>query len=117
MMKFHTQHRDCHAERSEASLCLLSQILRCAQDDKTGFGRENSSGAGVLCLSASGYDPCISWNPNESYCDEDKHKAPAHPHIRPLSLQDGAARIAAFGWQSSSGRRRAFPVIPLIRYY
>ena len=29
--------------------------------------------------------------PDESYSHEDKHKAPALPRIRPLSLQDGDA--------------------------
>src|SRR6266851_4561429 len=33
IMKFHTQHRDCHAERSEASPCPSSQTLRFAQGD------------------------------------------------------------------------------------
>src|SRR6266852_1303453 len=28
------QHRSCHPERSEASLCPSSQTLRCAQGDK-----------------------------------------------------------------------------------
>ncbi len=35
MMKFNTQNRDCHAERSEASLCPSSQTLRCTQGDIT----------------------------------------------------------------------------------
>ena len=28
-----------------------------------------------------------SQNPTESSYDQDRHKAPAHPHVRPLSLQ------------------------------
>ena len=32
-------------------------------------------------------------NPEGSYSNEDKHKAPTLLHIRPLSLQDGATRI------------------------
>jgi len=34
--------------------------------------------------------------PNESWCDEDKHKAPTHPHIRPLSLQRWGGRSVPF---------------------
>jgi hypothetical protein len=34
-----------------------------------------------------------NYNPNGSCCEEDKHKAPTLPHIRPLSLQDGDTRI------------------------
>src|SRR5581483_2401439 len=42
--------------------------------------------------------------PLESACHEDKHKAPTHPHIRPLSLQNRGERfpvIAAFDCQNS----------------
>ena len=42
---------------------------------------------GALCLSSMGYDHGVLRNPDESNCDEDKHKAPTHPLIRPLSLQ------------------------------
>jgi len=35
MMRFNTQNRECHAERSEASLCPSSQTLRFAQGDNT----------------------------------------------------------------------------------
>ncbi len=34
MMKMNDQSRSCHAERSEASLAMGSQMLRCAQHDK-----------------------------------------------------------------------------------
>jgi hypothetical protein len=44
--------------------------------------------AGALCLSWLECDHQASRNPGESRCHEDKHKAPTHPHIRPLSLQD-----------------------------
>ena len=54
-----------------------------------------------------------SRNPNESYCHQDKHKAPTPPHIRPLSLQDGATRIPRFGCQKSSGRRGRLRPLPL----
>jgi hypothetical protein len=41
--------RGCHPERSEGSLLMGPQMLRCAQHDRTGFGCENSSSAlGVL---------------------------------------------------------------------
>jgi hypothetical protein len=36
MMKFTNQNRDCHAERSEASLCPSRETLRFAQGDKGG---------------------------------------------------------------------------------
>src|SRR5450755_1315970 len=48
--------------------------------------------------------------PTESPSHQDKHKAPAPPHIRPLSLQDvrdasvPTSRITAFDWKSSAGR-------------
>src|SRR5260370_12114925 len=34
-MKCNTQNRECHAERSEASLCPSRETLRCAQGDKS----------------------------------------------------------------------------------
>jgi|GraSoi2013_100cm_1033763.scaffolds.fasta_scaffold03337_3 hypothetical protein len=33
-MKFNDQNRECHPERSEGSVAIGSEILRCAQDDK-----------------------------------------------------------------------------------
>ncbi len=47
--------------------------------------------AGALCLSSSGSRNLAEPHetPTKSCCRQDKHKAPAHPHIRPLSLQDG----------------------------
>jgi len=44
---------------------------------------------GALCLSSVGYDPRASPTPDESSGQQDKHKAPSHPRIHPLSLQDG----------------------------
>ena len=35
IMIFHEQGRDCHPERSEGSDSPGTEILRCAQDDKT----------------------------------------------------------------------------------
>ncbi len=29
----------------------------------------------------------------ESYCYKDKHKAPTHHYVRPLSLQNGSGRF------------------------
>src|SRR3984893_9079943 len=43
---------------------------------------------GALCLSSSGYDPFALRNPDESRSHKDKHKAPTHPHVHPLSLQN-----------------------------
>ncbi len=43
--------------------------------------------AGALCLSSSGRDPFASQNRYDLYGEEDRHKAPAHPRIHPLSLQ------------------------------
>ncbi len=34
-MKFNDQNRNCHAERSEASLCPSRETLRFAQGDKS----------------------------------------------------------------------------------
>jgi len=59
---------------------------------------------GALCLSSSECDHLASRNPNESKSDQDKHKAPTLPHIRPLSLQDGDTRIPEFGRSKPSGR-------------
>jgi len=44
---------------------------------------------GALRLSSGGYDPRASPPPDESSGLQDKHKAPSHPRIHPLSLQDG----------------------------
>jgi hypothetical protein len=71
---------------------------------------------GALRLSLWGCDHFVSRNPNESHCDEDKHKAPTPPHIRPLSLQDGGDPfpfITSSGCQRPSGRMRTFPIITL----
>ena len=35
----------------------------------------------ALCLSSFGYDQPASRNPNESSCDEDRHKAPTLQHV------------------------------------
>jgi len=42
-----------------------------------------------LCLSSSLYDLVGFCKAEGSYPNGDRHKAPAHPHILPLSLQDG----------------------------
>jgi len=52
--------------------------------------------AGALCLSSWQYNHHASRNPNESYGEEDKHKAPTRLHIHPLSLQDGGRRFLSF---------------------
>src|SRR5258708_19972209 len=44
-----------------------------------------------------------NYNPNGSCCDEDRHKAPTHSLIHPLSLQDRGRHIPGFGRQHSSG--------------
>ena len=64
---------------------------------------------GALCLSWSECDHLASRNPNASKSEEDKHKAPTLPHIRPLSLQDGDTRIPEFGREKPSGRGRTIP--------
>ena len=51
---------------------------------------------GALCLSSSECDPSASRNPDESHCHEDKHKAPTHLRVHPLSLQDGG------GWSQAN---------------
>ncbi len=43
--------------------------------------------AGAWCLSWVQGDPLASPDPDASCGQQDKHKAPAHPHVRPLSLQ------------------------------
>ena len=45
--------------------------------------------AGALCLSSSEFDPSASQNLEVSGGHEDRHKAPYHLLIHPLSLQDG----------------------------
>ena len=47
----------------------------------------------ALCLSCLECDHHASSYPGEADGHEDKHKAPTHPHIRPLSLQDGSERF------------------------
>jgi hypothetical protein len=48
---------------------------------------------------------CLSWElTGGSDGQQDRHKAPSHPHIRPLSLQDGARRIAGLACQCSLSR-------------
>ena len=50
---------------------------------------------GALCLSSSQDDDSAKHHvmPLVSRCDEDKHKAPTRPLIRPLSLQDGSPSL------------------------
>ena len=43
---------------------------------------------GALCLSSCRYDPLASETTYESRGNEDRHKAPSLPRIRPLSLQN-----------------------------
>src|SRR5258708_39921875 len=44
--------------------------------------------------------------PHESWCEQDRHEAPAHPRIDPLSLQEGGewtfSGFPSFGWYNSS---------------
>ncbi len=42
MMNFNDQNRECHSERSEESVSPGIEILRCAQNDKTGLDCKNS---------------------------------------------------------------------------
>ncbi len=56
---------------------------------------------GALCLSSLRYDHAVLRNPDESRCDEDKHKAPTLPLIHSLSLQDGETRITEFDCQNA----------------
>src|SRR5581483_5134588 len=63
---------------------------------------------GALCLSSSDSRHRARHHkiPTEASCHQDKHKAPAHPRIRPLSLQDGETvpyAIPPFGCHKSSG--------------
>ena len=44
-------------------------------------------GEGALCLSSCRCNPSALRNPGESDGEQDRHKAPAHHRIRPLSLQ------------------------------
>ena|SRR5258706_7642371 len=57
-----------------------------------------------------------NYNPNESCCDEDRHKAPTLPFIHPLSLQDGGERtfsVIPFGVPVLVGGRRPVRVSEL----
>jgi hypothetical protein len=61
---------------------------------------------GALCLSFSPYDSFWFRDANGSRLDEDRHKAPTHPPIHPLSLQvfDDQKRIPGRGTLQSVGR-------------
>jgi len=67
MMNLHNQDRECHSERSEESRCTTSQILRCAQNDMTDFGRQSSSSRPYNAFfrhyasSISGHSSIIAW--------------------------------------------------------
>jgi hypothetical protein len=41
-MNFNNSSRRCHSERSEESISLGNEILRCAQNDSVGFDDVNS---------------------------------------------------------------------------
>ena len=64
----------------------LAALVSCRDN---GRGRADE---GALCLSSLGFDDPLGHHvtPTELRCHEDKHKAPTHPHIHPLSLQDEA---------------------------
>ena len=72
---------------------------------------------GALCLSSWVCDHLMGYHhtPGESRCDEDKHKAPTLPHIRPLSLQDGGGHFQSLPdlvvkhYQDGGGRFALFP--------
>ena len=55
--------------------------------------------AGALCLSSWGCDPHAPHIPDESSVHQDKHKAPSHPFIHPLSL-----RVADMGMTDLDGQ-------------
>ena len=80
-------------------------IIAIARMSLSRFPKNLHMQMGALCLSLLECDHYASRNPGKSCCHEDKHKAPTLPLIRPLSLQDRAVRIAAFGRQNSSERR------------
>src|SRR5689334_4269469 len=44
---------------------------------------------GAWCLSCSSRDSSGGVRQNRSPPHEDRHQAPTHPHVHPLSLQDG----------------------------
>ena len=52
IMKFHNQNRQCVVTppRSEGSVSMGTEMLRFAQHDNTGFGRENSSSAPAVLV-------------------------------------------------------------------
>ena len=54
---------------------------------------------GALCLSSSGCNPHASQTPDESSGQQDRHKAPTHPLIHPLSLQERGRHIIDLGGQ------------------
>jgi hypothetical protein len=49
---------------------------------------------GALCLSSSRYDHYASYDSDESYGNEDRHKAPSSTPPYPLSLQDAGPQAA-----------------------
>jgi len=62
---------------------------RICRDKEEGWVDERA-----LCLSSFGYHPSASPNPDESCCNEDKHKAPTLPRIHPLSLHENGAQLS-----------------------
>ena len=72
---------------------------------------------GALCLSSWVCDHLMGYHhtPGKSRCDEDKHKAPTLPHIRPLSLQDGGGHLKSLPdlvvkhYQDGGGTFRVIP--------
>jgi len=73
------------------------RVAPCCRDRGRGWADE-----GALCLSSDGYDMFASGNPDDSYSHEDRHKAPALPNIRPLSLQHRGRIIADCSCENSS---------------
>ena len=56
---------------------------------------------GALCLSCWPNESEAGGEAREADPDEDRHKAPSHPSIRPLSLQDGEMPMTALDCQWS----------------
>src|SRR5579859_220446 len=59
-------------------------------------GGKGGVGEGALCLSSSQHDSAWFRNTGESHPHEDRHRAPSHPNIHPLSLQDGGGCFVSF---------------------
>ncbi len=100
--RFHAQPNACptcgpHVRLIEWSNLSHPSVPTCRDRGK---GRVDE---GALCLSSSPPDSLVSGNPRKSDGEQDRHKAPTHPPIHPLSLQDEGDPITAAAQRLAQG--------------